>query len=147
VTVETERTQSLIGFVKAHGKALRNLSADLKNEFASIVLASMDAEPLSRSEKMLLTAGSRVANTGMQWNETRTGLARQGQGGPPSLIEPVAGTITLRNLDGATAVTVTAMDGAGCPIGAGVRARKSSAGWTFPAGDPVTTWYVIHVAH
>ncbi|SPE31077.1 hypothetical protein SBA3_1740013 [Candidatus Sulfopaludibacter sp. SbA3] len=40
---DTDRTQAVIGFVQAHQKALKNLSADLCNSFASVVLASLDA--------------------------------------------------------------------------------------------------------
>jgi len=36
VSVETDRTQALIGFVKANGKSLKHLSADLNNNFASL---------------------------------------------------------------------------------------------------------------
>ena len=69
------------------------------------------AKPLAQSAKMLLTAGSRVTNTDLKWNEART--RTQSQGESPSLIEPVTGTVTLRNLDQAAAVSVSALDGAG----------------------------------
>jgi hypothetical protein len=72
VTVETDRTQALIGFLKANPKVLPNLSAGVTNDFAAIVLAALDSRPLARAGKMLLTAGSRVSNTGLKWNDTRT---------------------------------------------------------------------------
>jgi len=143
VTVETGRTQALIGFVKANHKVLRNFSADITNGFATLVLSSLDGQPLARSGKMLLTAGSRVANTGMKWNDTRTRV--QSQGGWPSLIEPVAGTVTLRNLEKATGVNAAALDGAGKPIGDGIPARKTADEWVIPIGEPATTWYVVSV--
>jgi hypothetical protein len=143
VTVETDRTQALIGFIKANHKVLKNLGVDITNTFATIVLSSMDEKTLARSDKMLLTAGSRVANTGMKWNDTRTRV--QNQGGSPSLIEPVAGTVTLRNIDRAAGVGVSALDGAGKPLGEPVQAKKTAGGWAFPVGDPATTWYVISV--
>jgi hypothetical protein len=143
VTVETDRTQALIGFIKANRKVLKNLSADITNTFASIVLAAMDSKPLSRSDKMLLTTGSRVANTNMKWNATRMGLTSQGES--PSLIEPVAGTITLRNLLSATGVNVTALDGAGHAIGAPIPGKKTAGGWVLPIGEPATTWYAVAV--
>jgi hypothetical protein len=143
VTVETERTQALIGFIKANGKTLENLSADISNRFAAITLAAMDSKPLSRSDKMLLTAGSRVANTDQKWNTERMRLTSQG--GSPSLIEPVAGTITLRNLRSAKAVSASALDGAGRPIGQPIEGKKTAGGWTIRIGDPATTWYVITV--
>jgi len=143
VTVETDRTQALIGFVKANGRSVKNLSAQIDNSFATIVLSSLDASPLSRASRMLLSAGSRVSNTGLKWNPERTRTVDQG--GSPSLIEPVTGAIVLRNLSGATAVSAVALDGAGKPMGAPISATKVAAGWRLPIGSPVTTWYVVSV--
>ena len=146
VTVETDRAQALIGFIKANRKALRNLRADIRNTFATIVLTSMDDKPLARSGKMLLNTGSRVANTDQKWNEDRTTLVRPGgQGHSPTLIEPVTGSITLRNLEGARRVSAVALDGSGKPIGDPVQAEKTTDGWKLPIGTPVTTWYVVSV--
>lgn len=143
VTVETDRTQALIGFTQPVQKALKNLSADLTTKFAGVVLSSMDGRPLSRAERMLLTAGSRVTNTNLKWNEAHTRTANQGES--PSLIEPVTGTIMLRNLQGAKSVTASPLDGAGRPLPQGLTARKAEEGWALTLGDPVTTWYVITV--
>ena len=144
VTQETDRTQALIGFVKAHRAAVRNLSADVRNEFASIVLSAMEPRPIASASRLLLTTGSRVTNTGLQWNPERTRVAQQG--GPPSLIETVAGTVTLRALTGRVrGVSATALDGAGKSIGAPITARRTAAGWELPLGAPVTTWYLVRV--
>ncbi|MEO8336364.1 MAG: hypothetical protein ABI664_15400 [bacterium] len=143
VTVETDRTQALIGFVKANGKSLKNFSADIDNTFATLVLSSLDAKPLSRATRMLLSAGSRVSNTGLRWNPERTRTLDQG--GPPSLVEPVTGRITLRNLAGATGITAVALDGSGSAIGAPMTAAKTAGGWVLEIGSPVTTWYVISI--
>jgi hypothetical protein len=145
VAQETDSTQALIGFVKANGRSVKNLSADITNDFASIVLSSMDARPIARSAKLLLTTGSRVTNTGLRWNPERTRTLDIG--GSPSMVEPVTGTITLRNLTGAvTRVSAVALDGAGKPLGEPIRARRTTAGWVLPIGAPVTTWYVVSVA-
>ncbi len=143
VTIETERTQALIGFLNANHRVLKNLSANLTNNFATVVLTSMDSKPISEAGKMLLTTGSRVANTGMKWNDAHTKLLSHG--GPPSLIEPVAGKILLRNLQRANFVSAFALDGAGCPIGDRIAAKKTPEGWMLSVGNPVTTWYVISV--
>jgi hypothetical protein len=145
VTVETDRAQALIGFIKANHKTLKNLGAEITNNFATIVLASMDGKPLARSAKMLLTTGSRVANTDQKWNDAHSGLGRGGQGHSPTLIEPVTGTVTLRNIAAATAVSAAALDGSGKPIGGEIQAKKTSDGWPLAIGDPVTTWYVVSV--
>jgi len=144
VTQETDRTQALIGFVSAHRPAVRNLVADVRNEFASIVLSAMDGRPIATSSRLLLTAGSRVSNTGLQWNAERTRVAQQG--GPPSRIEPVMGTVTLRALSGRVrAVSAAALDGAGKPLGAPIAARRTAGGWELPIGAPATTWYLVLV--
>jgi hypothetical protein len=141
VAIDTDRTQALVGFVKS-GKQLKNLAAEIDNEFASVTLTSLDGKGLSAASKMLLCAGSRVANTEMKWNSEHTKLVNQG--GSPSLIEPVTGKIVLRNLEGAKGVAVTALDGAGCSLGK-VSGRREGEGWAFGIGSPVTTWYVVTV--
>ena len=141
--METDRTQALIGFVKSDPKSLRNLSAAVTTNFGAIVLSSLDDKPLASAARMLLTAGSRVANTDMKWNDTHTRLENQGVS--PSLIEPVAGTVTLRNLASASAVSVSPLDGAGHPSGDPIQAKKKAEGWTFPVGTRPTTWYVITI--
>ena len=143
VTVETDRTQALIGFVKANARSLKNLSAEITNNFASIVLSSLDGKPIAQSFRMLLTAGSRVSNTNLKWNEAHTRTASQGES--PSLIEPVTGTVMLRGIAKAATVSAAALDGAGRPIGEPILARKTADGWVLPIGSPVTTWYVISV--
>jgi hypothetical protein len=144
VTEETDRTQALIGFVKAHRPAVKNLTADVRNEFAAIVLSAMDAQPIASASRLLLTAGSRVTNTGLQWNADRTRTTQQG--GAPSLIEPVRGTVTLRGLAGRVrGVSAVALDGAGKAIGAPIAAKRTPAGWVVPIGAPVTTWYLVRV--
>ena len=144
VTQETDRTQALIGFVNAHRAAVRNLSADVRNEFASIVLSAMDERPIATSSRLLLAVGSRVSNTGLRWNAEGTRVAQQG--GPPSLIEPVTGSVILRALSGRVrAVSATALDGAGKAIGPPIAARRTGAGWVLPIGAPVTTWYLLRV--
>jgi hypothetical protein len=143
VTVETDRTQALIGFIPANATSLKNLSADLSTQFAAIVLSSLDAKSLSQSAKMLLTAGSRVTNTGLKWNDAHTRTANQGES--PSLIEPVSGTVVLRAIQAAKTVTASALDGAGHAIGEPIQAKKTPAGWALSIGSPVTTWYVVSV--
>jgi hypothetical protein len=145
VTVETDRAQALIGFVKVNRKTLKNLSADVANNFAAIVATSLDGKPLARADKILLNACSRAANTDQKWNDAHTGLGRGGQGHSPTLIEPVTGVVTLRGVEGAKSVTAAALDGAGKPIGDPIAAKKTDAGWEIPVGAPVTTWYVVTV--
>jgi hypothetical protein len=67
-------------------------------------------------------------------------------GGSPTLVDQVKGTITLRKIQGAHAVSLQAMDGAGQPVGASVPAAASGDDWKIPIGDTTTTWYQITIA-
>jgi hypothetical protein len=145
VTVDTPRSQALIGFVKANGKSVSNLSAEVENRFCTIAITSLASEPISRASRLLLTLGSRVENSGMRWNDRRSNLSEWG--GSPTLIEPVVGRITLRNLDRAKAVSAQPLDGSGQPMGDAIAAEKKKEGWEIPLGKPVTTWYEVTVTH
>jgi hypothetical protein len=143
VTVDSPRTQALIGFVKAQGREVSNLAADISNNFCTILLSSMDKLPIRTSSKLLLVAGGTVQNTGQVWNSADTDLTAHG--GPPTLIEQVRGTITLRKLQAAHGVSVQAIDGAGQPLGTPVQATASGANWKVSLGASITTWYEITV--
>jgi hypothetical protein len=145
VTVDTPRTQALIGFVKAQGRQDSNLAVNVHNDFCSILLSSMDKEPIRSSSKLLLIAGGVVENEGQTWNSANTDLTAHG--GSPTLIEQVRGTVTLRKLQGARAVSIQAIDGTGQPLGAPVQATARGGDWTVSLGAPVTTWYEIVVTH
>lgn len=144
VTVDSPRSQALVGFVKANGKSVGNLSAEVSNTFCAIILCSLDDKPIAQSDRMLLVTGSRVENTGMTWNTEQTQPAKWG--GPPTVIEPVTGTITLRDLVGASKVSASALDGSGHPIGDPIVARQTGAGWEMAVGRIVTPWYELTVA-
>jgi hypothetical protein len=144
VTVDTPRSQALIGFVRANDKSVTHLAAAVENRFCTIWITSLVSEPISRASRLLLTLGSRVENDGMRWNDRRSTLDEWG--GSPTLIEPVIGRITLRNLDPAKTVSAQALDGSGQPMGEPVRAGKTAEGWEIPLGKTVTTWYEVIVA-
>jgi hypothetical protein len=143
VTVDSERTQAVIGFAKARGKQLRHLAPEIDNRFACLTLSALDSKSIARSNRMLLTSGATVTNTGAEWNETRSALKQWGTS--PTLIEPVTGQLLLRNLEGARGVTIAALDGRGQVIGAPVAAMKTPEGWRIALGEQVTTWYEIKV--
>ncbi len=143
VTIDTPRSQALVGFLKANAKSTANLSANVAPEHCAITLSAVDGHTIAQSARLLLTTGSRVENTDMLWNEKRTSLLDWGKA--PTRIEPVTGSITLRNLGAAKAVNVTALDGGGSPLGAAVPATKTEQGWEIKVGQPATVWYAIEV--
>ncbi|HEY6447740.1 MAG TPA: hypothetical protein VIY53_14860 [Acidobacteriaceae bacterium] len=143
VTIDTPRTQGLIGFSAAQTKPPANLSAAVANPFSAILLTSVDAQPIAQSRHLLLVAGARAINTGMAWNTAHTALEQWGTS--PTLIEPVTGRIALRGLAGATAVLAQPLNGAGQPLGEPIRAAQDHGAWQIRVGTPATTWYSVTV--
>jgi cold shock CspA family protein len=143
VTVETDRSQALIGFLKGCDNQLKNLSATVKNEFCSIILASLDNQPISSSPRLLLVTTAKSANSGMIWNEKRTTLSDWGSA--PTVIEPVKGEIVLRNMEPAQRIEAVALDGGGKPLGGSVSSRAVKGDFTLSVGDKATTWYLIRI--
>ncbi|UCG57579.1 MAG: hypothetical protein JSU70_22275 [Phycisphaerales bacterium] len=143
VTIETERTQALIGYLGRAGRTLRNISAELENEFCSVMLCSLDGEPISKAGRLLLVATARSANTGMKWNQKRTSLLDWGI--EPTVIEPVKGKVTLRDIAEVSSIEVILLDGAGRPLGPSIAARKVAGGYEMQLGEPATTWYLIRI--
>jgi len=143
VTVETDRSQALIGFVRDNNKTLKNLSAAVENEFCSIILTSLDAQSISSSGRLLLAATARSANTRMTWNEKRTSLADWGAA--PMVIEPVKAKLTLRNMEPSKRAEIVPLTGEGKAAAKPVIAQNSTEGLTFTIGEPATTWYLITI--
>jgi hypothetical protein len=141
VTIDSDRSQALVGFVRGNGKATRNLSAEVKNDFCTITLSSLDGKPISRSARLLLTATAREQNTGAKWNDRH--MLWSDLGTAPTQIEPVTGWILLRNIEGAVGMQVTALDGSARPTGERIAGRRLELGWEFPIGGAVTTTYLV----
>ncbi|WP_311270658.1 hypothetical protein [Sphingobium sp. WCS2017Hpa-17] len=144
ISVDTPCSQALVGFARAAGTATTHLSADIGNDFAAITLSALDGKPLRTADRMLLTATAKAGNSGQAWNDRHAMLDIWGTA--PTWIEPVRGWLTLRDLDGALAVTATPLDGAGKPNGPDIRARMLENGWEIPVGTPAATSYLVRIA-
>lgn len=142
VTIETTRSQALIGFVK-RAKALENLAATVENDFCSIVLTSLEDQPIRESGRLLLVATARAANSGMTWNDKRTSLTDWGT--EPTVIEPVTGTVILKDLRPAKRIEVVPLDSGAKPLDTLMTARQRGPDYRVSVGDPATPWYVIRV--
>jgi hypothetical protein len=143
VTVQTDKSQALIGFVGENEKPLKNLSAQVENDFCAIILTCLDGKPISGSEKLLLTATARSANTAMKWNDKKTSLVDWGSA--PTVIEPVKGHVTLENLKPHKKFEVIALDGAGKSLAKPIEAQTSPKGVRIAIGEPPTAWYLINI--
>jgi hypothetical protein len=115
----------------------------VENEFCSILLTALDNKPIAQADRLLLVATARAANTAMKWNDGRTSLTDWGTA--PSVIEPVKGSIMLRNLRAAEGIEVTALDSSAKPLGEPVVAERTAGGWQIALGRPATPWYLLRV--
>jgi hypothetical protein len=143
VTVDAPRSQAFIGYCGGSALETKNLAAKITTPFCAITLASLDSKPIASSSRLLLTATARMANSGMVWNGTRTGLMAWGEA--PTCIEPVTGQLIFTNLRRAKSVTVQPLDGAGRKLGTAIPARRSDQGWILSIGEPATTWFAVSI--
>ncbi len=140
ITVQTDRTQGLIGFVGGRRRQLKDLAVEVEDAFCSIVLTSLDGKALGESRRMLLVAAGRVAATGMSWDEKRHTLVRWGR--LPMRIEPVKGTVTLSRVKAHTRLALTPLDGAAAALTDAQPAAKTAEGASFRLAAP-TVWYLL----
>jgi hypothetical protein len=143
VTVQTDRSQALIGFVRHADQSLKNLTATVENEFCSLMLTSLDEKPIAQANRLLLVATARAANTGMKWNDARTSLTDWGT--EPSVIEPVKGFVTLKDIGSVGQVEAVPLDSGAKPLGKPIPAEKTADGYRFPLGEPATPWYLVRI--
>ncbi|MCF8225146.1 MAG: hypothetical protein K9J30_04630 [Bacteroidales bacterium] len=142
VVINTPKTQGLVGYSeKMNEVSTENIEVNILNPFASVFLTSIDGNDLERSGKMLLTFTAGSTLTGSEWNAERTTLEEWGT--LPFMIEPVAGTITLKGVKRAGSLKVTPLDPNGylresLPV---VRLGRDKA--VFSAGGVPAIWYLI----
>jgi len=121
-----------------------HLNAEITNEFSVITLTALDDQPIAQARKLLLVATTGTAvNSGQQFAEDGKTLAEWGWG--PVLIEPVTGTIALRQLDGVKSVHCQPLSAEGRPVGKPGLATNSKTGWVLQLGAPATTQWLIEV--
>ena len=145
VTLDTPRTQGVFGFVGGRRLKMKNFVVSCGNEFASLILTSLDGAPLSLSKSMLLAATSRSETTGMEWDEQGTSLLKWGS--PPFCVELVRGTVLLRGRvppPASGALKVSPLSSSGTPRGEATRIAWSSGACEIPLSSP-TTWYWLSV--
>jgi len=143
VTVDTDRSAALIGFVRQAKVSVAHLAADVENEFSSIALTSLDGKPIADAAQLLLVATARAANQGMKWNDDRTTLLDWGN--EPMVIEPVQGQITLKNLNAFRKIDVVPLNSGAKPLAPAVDTDFTTTEARIRIGRPPTCWYLIRL--
>lgn len=93
-TINTDKTQAVVGFVGGKVITLKDITIKPKTNFCSISLTSLNNLPISKSNKILLTAAARIENSGQKYNETKTQLEKVGSS--PIVVEGTAASISFK---------------------------------------------------
>ncbi len=142
VEVASPKSEALIGFIPNETSKLKHMKLDVKNDFASVTLTSLDNQPLASAEKILLVTTARAGLSGMKWTEGQTKLIDPGN--RPTTIEVVSGEITLSGLQDATSVIVEPLDGSGNPLKATSKPVRNGK-VVLNIGTEITVWYYLTV--
>ncbi len=153
VTIDSPHSQALIGFQKdlrfKNYPGITNVSSNVRNDFAAILLISLDEEPISSSRKILLVVASRAANAGLKWRDDLQTVAEWGDG-PVSII-PVTGSLSIwgrddePNFAGDEPMVVTPLGPVGERLKATWNVKRSvhGNGWEIEIGDPPAIMAII----
>ena len=146
VTINSPYVQGAIGYLSGSPIQLSNLRIQATTDFAAIHVVPLDNLPINTSQKLLLTAAGRIANTNMDPAPPRA-LAEytfQSWGTGPVLLEPIQAQITLSLPSTVYAIRVYRLDERGNPT-AEIPVQKSGSNFTFSIGSHNTLWYGIIV--
>ncbi len=123
-SINAPGTKGIVGFMDSGIYQLGEISLQTTNDFAVILLTSLQQEtPLATAKKILLTVMARAENTGMQYNEAHTELLKLGTA--PILLEPVEVTLNIKRKKGKSP-TVYVLDHSGNRTGETIAVTKNS---------------------
>lgn len=140
LTIDTPRAVAAVGWIGGKQIKLGRATFEIETPFCAVSLVSLDDKPLPPSERVLVTAAARCANTGMKWNADRTSLGNR-WGGPPILIEPVAGRFSLTRSNAAPPLEIVPLDGQGQAMGTERQARANA--WISLDASSPTVWHAL----
>ncbi len=114
LTLDAPTVKGAVGFLAHAGRLeLAPLSLTSNMVYGSVLLVSLDNEPLDRSHNMLLQVMSADENFGWQADGTREQTI-QSVGTPPIVVNELSGRLSLNRPD-ANTLSVTALDANGYP--------------------------------
>ncbi|MBE7038185.1 MAG: hypothetical protein E7404_04695 [Ruminococcaceae bacterium] len=92
--LNSPKAQAIAGHPKGAKVDLNDVRFEIENEIATLSVTPNDDKPISESERMLLSVGARVRNSGMKMSpDGRTVVVG---GSEPIILEPVIGKVTLK---------------------------------------------------
>lgn len=136
VTIDAPRVAGAVGFLTGKRVTLGGVTIESANEYASILLVSLDDRPIGESGRLLLQAMTEESNFG--WSAPPGGDGVRtivSPGSAPVVVRAINGRVTLSVPD-AGSLRVTPMDHDGRPT------PRVTPGPVI-ALEPATLWYVI----
>jgi hypothetical protein len=93
--IDSERTKAIYGFVGSVPCIdLKDVSLEVKTDFATIAMSSLTDKPIYLSDNILLTTVGRSKNTDMKFNEEHNIMLEVGR--PPILVEVIEAEIRIK---------------------------------------------------
>jgi hypothetical protein len=114
VKLDAPRFQAVLGFVGHQTLENPTWKVETPNLFASLSVVSLKKTPVYLCDHLLLTGATRMENTGMVFNKSKTKMLSAGQG--PILVEPLRAKITLYRTQKDPSLKVRALDANGSPL-------------------------------
>jgi hypothetical protein len=94
-TINSSGTKGLVGFAKDKKFDLGEISLRTDNEFAVILVSSMEKDQgTNNAKRLLVTTIARAKNTGMEYDTERKNLLKVGE--TPILVEAVKVNLTIK---------------------------------------------------
>ncbi len=96
--IDTPKTKAVYGFTGKEGEIkLKDMSVQVKTDFATVAVSSLTDDPISSSENMLMTAIGRAENTDSKFKFNDDGTAQQlNVGKGPILIEIIEAVVKIK---------------------------------------------------
>lgn len=114
LVVDTPYTQALAGWAAEKSASFDALQIATDNTYAVIAVTALGPEPIGRSKRLLVTAVSRCQPTGYAWADWwKREVADPGR--PPLVMEPVQGSVVLKQKTGVTAFALENSGKRGAP--------------------------------
>jgi len=138
VTVNTPTAQGATGFLEDAGSIeLRDVTIEVENRYASIIVIALDGRPIPKSDQILIQAGTFDKPYG--YDTTSAGKYRKitDLGGYPLNVRRIRARVSLDGVSGEAIV----LDGAGYPTDR--RAETSGTGNTLTVTLPENALYTI----
>ena len=122
ITINSPGTKGVVGFAKEKEIVLDYVSIKIKNDFAIVLLTSLDkGKSIKESKHLLVTTLARAKNKGMKFNSDKTKLLEVGEA--PILLEPVHVELTFEDYK---IIETTVLDHAGNRSDRKIKANRRS---------------------